>query len=305
MHNYNIFWWITFFFVYCFLGWCIESTIVSIKSKKLVNRGFLKIPFLPIYGTGAIIILFVCLPFKENILMVYLAGMISATILEYVVGYGMEAIFKMKYWDYSNDKFNYKGRICLVSSLFWGMLAVLLVEFVHKYIEITIFSINENVLKSLVTFIFIIVIIDTIVSTREAIDLNKVLKNMSLLRKEMENIKLEIEEILKIGYEDFSEIKVRGALEAKELLSATKEKIEMLKEKLSDIAEIRKEEISKINTVKTRLIKNNPNVYSPQFNDALKEIKDRLLNKYEEKKNDFIERIGEFQRKIEEFIKEL
>lgn len=305
MYTYNIFQWVTFFFVYCFLGWCIESTIVSIKSKKLVNRGFLKIPLLPIYGAGAIIILFVCLPLKENILIVYLVGMVSATILEYLVGYSMEGIFKMKYWDYSSDKFNYKGRICLESSLFWGILSVLLVEFVHKYIEIKILSINENLLNFLVTFIFIIAIIDTIISAREAIDLNKVLQKIYPLKKEMENIKLEIEEILKIGYEDFSEIKVRGSLEAKEVMSTTKERIGILKEKLFDITEGIKEEISKISAVKTRLIKNNPSAYSPQFNDALKEIKDRLLNKYQEKKTDYIERIGEFQRKIEEFINKL
>ena len=67
MYTYNILQWLAFFFIYCFIGWCIESTIVSIERKKIVNRGFLKLPLLPIYGSGAIIILIVCLPVRDSI----------------------------------------------------------------------------------------------------------------------------------------------------------------------------------------------------------------------------------------------
>ena len=281
MYTYNILQWLAFFFIYCFIGWCIESTIVSIERKKIVNRGFLKLPLLPIYGSGAIIILIVCLPVRESIFKVYFVGMICATILEYIVGYFMEVIFKMKYWDYSNDKFNYKGRICLVSSLFWGVLSVLLVEFIHTYIEGIVLLIHENNLEILVSCIFAMTCIDTFISAKESIDLNKVLKKISSLKNEIENTTSEIEEVLKGGYKDIS------YMTAKELIGSTKE------------------EITKLSLVKTRLIKNNPTVYSIQFNDALKEIKDRLLNKYGEKKSDIMERIGILQKKIEEFIKEL
>lgn len=299
MYNYNILQWLAFFFIYCFIGWCIESAIVSIENKKLVNRGFLKLPLLPIYGTGAILILLVCLPVRGSILKVYFVGMISATILEYIVGYFMEIIFKMKYWDYSNDKFNYKGRICLESSLFWGVLSVLLIRVVHTYIEGMVLVIHEYNLEILVSCILAMTSIDAFISAKEAIDLNKVLKKISSLKNEIESISLEIEEILRNGYKDISYTK------AKELMVSTKERVESLKMKLIKVTESRKEEISKINLVKTRLIKNNPTVYSIQFNDALKEIRDRLLNKYGEKKNDVMERIGTLQKKIEEFIRDL
>lgn len=299
MYTYNILQWLAFFFIYCFIGWCIESTIVSIERKKIVNRGFLKLPLLPIYGSGAIIILIVCLPVRDSIFKVYFVGMICATILEYIVGYFMEVIFKMKYWDYSNDKFNYKGRICLVSSLFWGVLSVLLVEFIHTYIEGIVLLIHENNLEILVSCIFAMTCIDTFISAKESIDLNKVLKKISSLKNEIENTTSEIEEVLKGGYKDIS------YMTAKELIGSTKEKVENLKMRLVKATEKRKEEITKLSLVKTRLIKNNPTVYSIQFNDALKEIKDRLLNKYGEKKSDIMERIGILQKKIEEFIKEL
>lgn len=299
MYNYNILQWLAFFFIYCFIGWCIESAIVSIENKKLVNRGFLKLPLLPIYGTGAIAILLVCLPVRESILKVYFVGMICATILEYIVGYLMEVIFKTKYWDYSNDKFNYKGRICLESSLFWGVLSVLLIKFIHTYIEGIVLAIHEYNLEILVSCIFAMTCIDAFISAKEAIDLNKVLKKISSLRNEIESITSEIEEVLKSGYKDISYVS------AKELIGSTKEKVESLKVRLVKATEKRREEISKINLVKTRLIKNNPTVYSIQFNDALKEIKDKLLNKYGAKKNDVMERIGVIQKKIEEFIRDL
>ncbi len=78
---------------------------MSIKKKRWVNRGFLHLPLLPLYGTGAVLILFVTLPFRGNWILTYFSGMVAATLLELVVGLGMEAIFKVKYWDYSNQKF--------------------------------------------------------------------------------------------------------------------------------------------------------------------------------------------------------
>lgn len=97
MYSYSLIQWILFFYIYCFLGWIIESTIVSVTRKKLVNRGFLIAPMLPLYGTGAILILFVSLPVKDNIFLVYFFGMIAATILEYFTGWLMETLLKMKY----------------------------------------------------------------------------------------------------------------------------------------------------------------------------------------------------------------
>ena len=89
MGLYNIYQWLIFFYIYCFLGWCIESTIVSVESKKMINRGFLSGPLLPIYGLGAVLVLFITLPFRDNLLAVYFVGMIGATILEYFTGWLM------------------------------------------------------------------------------------------------------------------------------------------------------------------------------------------------------------------------
>ena len=79
--------------------------------------------------------LVVSMPFQDNLVMVYIAGCIGATVLEYVTGVTMEALFKVRYWDYSKNKFNFQGHICLGSSLAWGGLTILMTEFIHKPIE--------------------------------------------------------------------------------------------------------------------------------------------------------------------------
>ena len=117
MYSYTIVQWLFFFYFYCFVGWCIESAYVSVRTRKLTNRGFMRGPFLPLYGSGAIMMLVVSMPFQDNILMVYAAGCVGATVLEYVTGVIMEALFKVRYWDYTKNKFNFQGHICLGTSL--------------------------------------------------------------------------------------------------------------------------------------------------------------------------------------------
>ena len=79
-----------------------------------------RLPMLPLYGSGAVMMLWVSLPFQDSLILTYISGVIGATALEYVTGYVMERLFKIRYWDYSNQPFNVHGYICLSSSIAWG-----------------------------------------------------------------------------------------------------------------------------------------------------------------------------------------
>ena len=111
MYDYSAAQWLLIFYIYCFCGWVFESAVVSVQQKRPVNRGFLRGPMLPIYGFGATIMLHVSLPLAGHPVQIYFAGMVVATAFEYVVGVVMEAIFKVKYWDYSEHRFQFQGRI--------------------------------------------------------------------------------------------------------------------------------------------------------------------------------------------------
>lgn len=192
MYEYTWYQWLTFFFIYCFFGWIFESTYVSAKTGRFVNRGFLRLPLLPLYGTGAVMMLWVSLPVKDNLLLVYLTGVIAATLLEYVTGWGMERLFKMKYWDYSSQRFNVKGYICLSSSIAWGFLTIFLTEVVHRPIEHYVLGLPVMVNIVFVLITTLLFAADTAESVKTALDLAKVLDAMTDMRAELDDIQVQM-----------------------------------------------------------------------------------------------------------------
>ena len=97
MPSYAVEQWLLLFYFYCFCGWLWESCYVSARQHQWVNRGFLHGPLLPIYGTGAISILFVTLPVRDNIPLIFLLGMLAATLLEWITGIIMEWLFHVRH----------------------------------------------------------------------------------------------------------------------------------------------------------------------------------------------------------------
>ena len=131
--------WVLLFFLYSVLGWVWESCYVSLKSRQWVNRGFLHGPWLPIYGSGAIVILLLTLPARGRPALIFLLGMVGATVLEYVTGAVMERLFHMRYWDYSDKPLNVNGHICLPVSIAWGGFSLLLIYLLHPPVEDLVF----------------------------------------------------------------------------------------------------------------------------------------------------------------------
>lgn len=192
MYTYAWYHWLTFFYMYCFFGWIFESTYVSLKTRRPVNRGFLRLPMIPLYGTGAVMMLWVSLPVKDNLFLVYISGVIAATLLEYVTGYVMERLFKVKYWDYSNQPFNLDGYICLTSSIAWGFLTILMTEVLHRPVEQLVLDLNPAVEWSLLAVITVLFTADTIHSTKEALDLARALEAVTRLRGELDELQVQL-----------------------------------------------------------------------------------------------------------------
>lgn len=193
MYTYNLYEWILIFYIYCFLGWIIETLIVSIEEKRIINRGFLKGPMISIYGIGAILVLTLCLPIKSNVALVYVLGMLVATILEYIAGHLMEKILEIKYWDYTDQKLNLHGRICLRSSLFWGVLSVFLVDGVHIPVNNFMLDLNSITLSVITIIISCIFITDFVYSFCTILYFNKIIVYIRNTKEEISNIQSEIE----------------------------------------------------------------------------------------------------------------
>lgn len=184
-YSYTVFQWFAFFYLYSFIGWIWECLYIWAVDKKLENRGFMKGPFLPIYGSGAIMILVATLPFRDKYVLVFLFGMIGATILELCTGILMEKLFKMKYWDYSHKPFNYKGHICLESSIAWGAVSLLMMLVIHRPIEKFIIGIPEKYLNPSVLVLTILIAFDFGTSFKAALDLRDILLSFDKFKEEL------------------------------------------------------------------------------------------------------------------------
>ncbi len=152
------------FMTYSFLGWCMEVISSLISKKKFINRGFLIGPYCPIYGHGVLCILFLIGSNTKDVLAVFLKSILICSILEYVTSYLMEKIFKARWWDYSNKKFNINGRICLETMIPFGILGTLCFYVINPFILKMISLINIKVRYILALFLFVIYLIDNIIS---------------------------------------------------------------------------------------------------------------------------------------------
>ena len=126
---------VMWFLTYGMLGWLVESIYMSFCNKKLTNRGFGRGPFCPIYGVGALTVFFLLRPYSENRVLLFFMGSFFATILEYLTALLMQKVFGEVWWDYNEKPFNYKGIICLESSIAWGFYTFFLFMFLQNTVE--------------------------------------------------------------------------------------------------------------------------------------------------------------------------
>ena len=318
MYTYAWYHWLTFFYIYCFCGWVFESTYVSLKQHHFVNRGFLRLPMLPLYGTGAVMMLWVSLPVKNNLFLVYCSGVVAATLLEYVTGYVMERLFKVRYWDYSNQKFNLHGYICLTSSIAWGFLTIFMTEVIHKPIEHFVLNLPPALEWCLLGAVSGCFVMDTIQSTKEALSLAKALESVAKLRAELEEMQVQLALLKAETAQNIENAKKELRVAVAENVETGKEKAAARREALEEAVAAHKETVaarrdelaetavahkaalaarisslnkkmadtarllnSKKPIVRPSILRRNPTAISRHFADAWKE----LYNEWEEQKH--------------------
>lgn len=267
--------WLLFFFLYCFLGWVWECLYVSAIKRHWINRGFLYGPLIPIYGSGAITVLWITLPVRRNIPLIFLLGMVGATVLEYFTGAAMERIFHVRYWDYSSNRFNLNGYICLFSSLGWGLFSVLMVKVLHPPFENAVLKIPENIANLTSTVLVAIFAADTTKSVQSALDLRELLQELtersavlSSLEYKLENVSENIAQNSEKLHEHIHEIESEFR-ESREILSQKRERIKSSYKKA--LHERLKER--KVRTA-LNIIRRNPSAISPKFKESFHELKE-------------------------------
>ena len=179
------------FFLYGFIGWGVEVVYAAVKTHALVNRGFLCGPICPIYGFGMVGLVYsvslIPMPSSGSMsaVAIFFIGMILTTAIELVGGWALFKVYRIRWWDYSNMKFNLGGYICPQFSLLWGLGSVLLMVVVHPLLSKPSAAIPTLVLIWLDVIFSGLFLADLIVSAIQAVGFSKQLARIDELRKAM------------------------------------------------------------------------------------------------------------------------
>ena len=292
--------WLVYFYFYSIFGWLFESGNVSIRQKKWVNRGFMKGPWLPLYGSGAVVILVATLPFAQYPVAVFFAGAVAATVLEYFTGVAMLELFKVRYWDYSYRKIQFQGHICLVSTIVWGLLSLLMVYIIHPWVAHLVGAVNVEVVNVVTFIITLLITYDFTNAFREAMDLRKLIIQAAELKERLEEKLEESREQLEDRLEekkdqlgDYIEEKLeerRAQLaERKEQLEERKEEFEehreMFEETIAGLRESLEEMHSGLEQHSRKMFLRNPGASFKGMDEETRIIKQRIFEAIDDLKS--------------------
>lgn len=191
---------IFYFIIYSFLGWCLESIYKTILLKTPTNSGFLYGPFCPMYGLGAVLMLALS-GFSHNIIIIFFMGFVFFSVWEYIVAVILEKLFKTKYWDYSDLKFNFQGRVCLKNSIYWGILGVLLVFVIQPALEGFVEKIPEDILLFVDVLLCVAILVDSVITIYRIMFIDKKIRQVFEIGDKIKEILAELKnETLEANY---------------------------------------------------------------------------------------------------------
>ena len=154
------------YMLYSFLGWLLEVIVTFIKSKKIVNRGFLIGPYCPIYGKGALLIVLLLKKYENDIIALFVMAVVVCSIIEYITSYILEKLFNTRWWDYSNIKFNINGRVCLQNLVAFGIFGVLLLKYVNPFLLNIISSKTDTQIYTITLVFLLFYLADNVISIK-------------------------------------------------------------------------------------------------------------------------------------------
>ena len=154
------------FLLYSVVGWVIEIICCAFISKSFINRGFLLGPYCPIYGTTAIIMILFLKKYTDDPIALFIISCVLATFIEYITSYMMEVLFKARWWDYSEKKYNINGRVCLENAFLFGVLGILLMYFINPFFVFLLHKIPSFLSVGIALLLFVLYLVDNLISFR-------------------------------------------------------------------------------------------------------------------------------------------
>jgi uncharacterized membrane protein len=259
------------FLLYSFAGWCCEVLYVGIfYEHKFVNRGFLHGPVCPIYGCGGLAVLLLPDTVKSSWIALFICTMVLCSVVEYLTSMYLEKTFKMKWWDYSDHKFNIKGRICLTNSILFGVMGIVVVRFIQPATDNLVFSLNDTATEYLAGGLAVIFVIDYITTVRRLVDFSTTMEKMK-----------EFSESLRERYAGESWFHSASIIE---MFTSIKEHAKIEKEKFSTVLLQKVESFNEHHNDMERFLIRFPAASSSNYRETLALIRQRIADSIAEKK---------------------
>lgn len=276
--------WFLYFTAYSILGWACETFYCSVGNRKFVNRGFLNGPVCPVYGFGAVLVILLLQSTEKNLVALFLSGMMVTTVLEYLTSVLLEKLFHMKWWDYSRYKFQINGRVCLLNSLMFGGLSVILMRVLHPWISGLIARIPTSLLPWISLGILAIFAVDTVVTVRSIL----------ILKGKMQEIQKLLEEIRTRTEAAAAQLRAEMREKTQESKASLEARLDQYRlpegvSLLEFVEERRKKAAAAAKSggmLHRRLLKAFPNLSSARQNDALDRLRETWKLKKSEKQKD-------------------
>ena len=265
--GYTIYEYLCFFMIYSFLGWVTEIIFQTIKEGHFINRGFLRGPVCPIYGFGLLLVIHFLEPLKSNLLILFIGSVIFTTLLELATGYVLEKIFSIRWWDYSKEKFNLNGYICLGFSIIWGLACVFVINIIHPLIYTFVTFIPEKVGIIAVIVCSVIFILDTVLTVATILKFKSKLKRLSQIGDKL----LEFSDGIGKHISDETLIVAGKTDRLKEDMYLEKLAFKQLSEERKDIIENYLMKFRYLSYLKTH-----PKIQTSKYRDLFDEIKENI-----------------------------
>ncbi|WMJ75983.1 MULTISPECIES: putative ABC transporter permease [unclassified Sedimentibacter] len=287
-----------YLFMYSFLGWCAEVIYAALKEGEFVNRGFLNGPICPIYGFGAVAVVVILRPFHDNLFILFAGSIVVTSLIELITGFVLEKVFKHRWWDYSDEKFNIGGYICPIFSLMWGIACLVIVAYINPIIVDVVNIIPETAAKIILTILMTLFTVDFIATTETILKMNKRLERIEELTGLIRRASDDLGENLAGGTIALMKRKEELEKEIDQKRSAVEEELAEIKQAHMEIMKNREQYL--INLKKAyneilearffghkRILKAFPGIKSSRHKDAMEKLRNHLLRSHRgEKIND-------------------
>ena len=251
----DIYQYIWVFFIYAFIGWCIEVIFHAVSEGRFLNRGFLNGPVCPIYGFGVLIVALCLSPVKNNFLLLFLGSVVLCSVLEFITGFVLERFFNDKWWDYSKEPLNICGYVCIRFSLAWGLACVLVVNVIYPLTTKLINLVQQTLGFVLLGIFTLLILSDASVTLIETLKLRRKLIFLDNTEKSIRKVSDSIGEAL-----------TSRTLNAVETFEEGKEAIEQRTARVK----------LGLNTVQARILWAYPHLRHGRYKDSIVKLRLRL-----------------------------